>query len=197
MIETIEQDNSPAFYIRDEHSGEAFMREALLDHIMGKQRIRKSSEKLRRGRLPSEGLALVAVNPADEHILATIRLWDIEAGSDRAGQPVKALLLGPLAVDQSHSGRGLGSALMLHAIEKARILGHGAILLVGDPQYYQRFGFSADKTTLLSMPGPYETHRFLALELVDHHLNGTAGILKATGRKVPAVKLKTRMRKAV
>ena len=50
---------------------------------------------------------------------------------------------------------------------EARRLGHRAILLVGDAPYYQRFGFSAEKTASLAMPGPYERHRFLALELVD------------------------------
>ena len=197
MVETIENINTPAFYIREEMIGEAFMREALLDKVMGKQRFRKSSEKLRRGYLPSAGLALVAVHPVDERILATIRLWDIVAGLDSSGQPVKALLLGPLAVDLDFKNRGLGAALMTHAIEKAAILGHGAILLVGDPQYYQRFGFSADKTALLSMPGPYEQHRFLSLELIADYLGGAKGILKPAGKKTPVIIHSIRMKKAV
>ena len=57
-----------------------------------------------------------------------------------------ALLLGPLAVDPSVKGAGIGSALMRHAIAEAARLGHGAILLVGDAPYYARFGFSAEKT---------------------------------------------------
>ncbi len=57
-----------------------------------------------------------------------------------------ALLLGPLAVAPDHKGAGIGSALMRHAIEEAKRLEHGAILLVGDAPYYARFGFSAEKT---------------------------------------------------
>jgi predicted N-acetyltransferase YhbS len=75
---------------------------------------------------------------------------------------------------------------MLHAILEARRLGHRAILLVGDAPYYARFGFSADKTGRLAMPGPYERHRFLALELAPGALDDAAGILKATGRKAKA-----------
>ncbi|MGB3390091.1 MAG: N-acetyltransferase, partial [Pseudaminobacter sp.] len=96
---------------------------------------------------------------------------------------VPALLLGPLAVDPAWKDHGLGSALMRHAIAQARRLGHRAVLLVGDAPYYARFGFSADKTGRLAMPGPYERHRFLALELVEGALDGAHGVLKPCGRK--------------
>jgi hypothetical protein len=49
--------------------------------------------------------------------------------------------------------------------------GHRAILLVGDPEYYERFGFTADKTALLWMPGAYDRRRLLALELVPGSLD--------------------------
>jgi predicted N-acetyltransferase YhbS len=93
------------------------------------------------------------------------------------------LLLGPLAVEPSLKGAGVGSALMRHAIAEASRLGHRAILLVGDAPYYARFGFSAAKTGNLAMPGPYERHRLLALELVADALDGASGVPKATGRK--------------
>ncbi|MGB3899270.1 MAG: N-acetyltransferase, partial [Mesorhizobium sp.] len=115
-------------------------------------------------------------------VLGTVRLWDVRLGE---GGPA-ALLLGPLAVDPSLKGAGVGSALMRHAVAEARRLGHKAILLVGDAPYYGRFGFSAEKTGSLSMPGPYERHRLLALELVPGTLDGARGTLEATGRKLKA-----------
>ncbi|RST85573.1 N-acetyltransferase [Aquibium carbonis] len=153
-------------------------REALLDRAMGLGRKRKSSEKLRRGRRPSEGLALSAKD-ADGRLVGTVRLWDVTAGEGGA----TALLLGPLAVDPSVKSGGIGSALMRQAIAEAGRLGHGAILLVGDAPYYARFGFTANKTDALSMPGPYEKSRFLALELIEGWLDGAKGTLKASGRK--------------
>lgn len=156
-------------------------REALLDRAMGPGRKRKSSEKLRRGRRPSEGLAFCAKD-ADGRLLGTVRLWDVTAGE--GGAP--ALLLGPLAVDPSVKSTGIGSALMRRAIGEARRLGHGAILLVGDAPYYARFGFSAGKTDALSMPGPYEKSRFLALELIEGWLDGARGTLMAAGRRAKA-----------
>ncbi|MFQ0815643.1 acetyltransferase [Brucella anthropi] len=181
----------PAFTIAGEALEHMLAREALLDRAMGEGRRRKSSEKLRRGRLPADGLAFVAEG-ADATLAGTVRLWNVHAGLDGFGFPVSALLLGPLAVDPSHAGCGIGSALMRHAISEARRLGHGAILLVGDPEYYARFGFTAEKTGQLAMPGPYEKRRFLALELKPGHLDGAQGILRASGRKVPRVEVRLR-----
>lgn len=163
-----------------ETSADVAAREALLDNAMGPKRKTKSSEKLRRGRRPSEGLAFVA-RDASGGLAGTVRLWDVTLGE---GGP--ALLLGPLAVDPSLKSAGIGSALMRHAIAEAARLGHAAILLVGDEPYYGRFGFSAARTGALAMPGPYERHRLLALELVEGALDGAQGTLKASGRKLKA-----------
>lgn len=158
-------------------------REALLGRAMGSNWKRKTSQKLRRGRRPSEGLAFVA-RGQDGTLAGTVRLWDVATGD---GRP--CLLLGPLAVDPSLKSAGIGKALMLHAISEAKRLGHTAILLIGDAGYYGRFGFSAEKTGALSMPGPYERHRFLALELVPGALDDAAGTLKAAGRKAKAARV--------
>lgn len=167
---------SLTFSIVAEQDTDILPREALLDRAMGARRKRKSSEKLRRGRKPSEGLAFIARNETGA-VVGTVRLWDVSAG----GAP--ALLLGPLAVDPSLKNAGLGSALMRQAIGEAARLGHGVIILVGDAPYYQRFGFSAEKTGALAMPGPFEKHRLLALELQPAALDGASGIIRATGRK--------------
>ncbi|WP_309085149.1 N-acetyltransferase [Chelativorans sp.] len=170
---------APAFSIAHEAPGDIPAREALLDRAMGTKRRRKSSEKLRRGRLPAEGLAFVARNEKSV-LVGTVRLWDVRLGN--SGAP--ALLLGPLAVEPALKGAGIGAALMRHAIAEAARLGHTAILLVGDAPYYTRFGFSAERTDRLAMPGPYEKERFLALELSAGALDGAEGVLQAAGRRV-------------
>ena len=173
--------STPDFVVVAETFADVAAREALLDRAMGLKRRKKSSEKLRRGRRPSEGLAFVARDEAGA-VVGTVRLWDVRLGE---GGP-EALLLGPLAVDQTMKSGGIGSALMRHAIAEAGRLGHRAILLVGDAPYYARFGFSAEKTGSLAMPGPYERERFLALELVPGALDGTRGALRAAGNKLRA-----------
>ncbi|MCY1666075.1 GNAT family N-acetyltransferase [Rhizobium sp. SL86] len=171
------------FTIAHETPADVVAREALLDRAMGRDRRKKSSEKIRRGRVPAEGLALVARDPAG-HVIGTVRLWNVEAGVSASGAPVDALLLGPLAVDSAHEGKGIGSALMRAAIAEAHQRGHGAILLVGDAAYYERFGFFADKAQHLVMPGPFARDRFLGLELKAGWLAGAAGMLVASGRKL-------------
>src|SRR5690606_8093951 len=169
--------NGFAFSVVPETPADIPARERLLDRAMGPKRRKKTSEKLRRGRLPAQGLAFVAKD-AEGCLVGTVRLWDIRIGRDGAA----ALLLGPLAVEPSRKGAGVGSALMRHALAEAKRLGHRAILLVGDAPYYARFGFSAEKTASLAMPGPYERERFLALELAEGALTGAEGVLTATGR---------------
>ncbi len=174
-------DVAASFSIGEEMPHEAAQREALLDRAMGPGRKRKSSEKLRRGRLPAGGLAFVARN-SDGGVIGTVRLWNVASPCVRRIQ-VDALLLGPLAVDPFYEGLGIGSKLMKHAIDEATRLEHAAIILVGDAAYYKRFGFTNEKTGDIFMPGPFEKSRLLALELKEGALSGAYGILFATGRK--------------
>lgn len=161
--------------IRHELNADIGAREALLDQVFGRNRRRKTSERLRAGRLPADGLSFVAVD--GNRVVGTARLWNIACGS---GQP--ALLLGPVAVEPSCRNRGIGAALVRRAITDARRLGHQAVILVGDPPYYSRFGFTAEKTAAVRLPGPVERHRLLAIELVPGTLNGARGMISATGR---------------
>lgn len=162
--------------IRHEIASDIPAREALLDRAFGRLRHRKTSERLREGRLPSEGLAFTAVDTGGR-LIGSIRLWDVTAGS--AGP---ALLLGPLAIDCRHQGKGAGAALMHHALAEARAKGHAAVLLVGDAPYYGRFGFSEALTAGLHLPGPVVRNRFLGLELIPGALDGAGGLLAGVGQ---------------
>ncbi len=165
--------------IREETFADLAAREALLDEAYGAVRFTKTSERLREGRLPAEGLSLVAVERGG--IVGTVRLWPVTAGP---GRP--ALLLGPLAVHRSARRRGIGSALMRRAIARARLAGHRAILLVGDAAYYGRFGFSAAATGDLWLPGPHDRERLLGLALKPGALDGARGLIGTAGRLAPA-----------
>lgn len=170
----------PMIAYADETARDVPAREALLDRAFGPARFLKSSERIREGRLAAEGLSLVAHD--DGRLVGTVRLWHVAAG--RAG--ADALLLGPLAVAEDLRSAGVGGALMRLAIARATELGHRAVLLVGDEPYYRRFGFSTLRTQGLAMPGPFERHRLLALELVPGALLGAEGVIRPTGERVPA-----------
>jgi predicted N-acetyltransferase YhbS len=163
--------------IRVESLSDIPTREVLLNQAFGPKRLRKTSEKLRSGRLPA-----FAFSALDENgqLIGTIRLWNINAGS--VGE---ALLLGPLAVASDRTCEGIGSTLMNTAIAAARDAGHRAIILVGDHPYYKRFGFDPTLTLKLQLPGPVERARFLGLELVEGALADADGRISATGTKLP------------
>jgi predicted N-acetyltransferase YhbS len=158
---------------------EASARESLLDLSLGRKRRKKTSERLREGRLPADGLSFSA-KAGNGRLIGTLRLWHVLAGR---GRP--ALLLGPLAVHPSFQKRGIGSALMHAALEQATALGHKAVLLVGDEPYYKRFGFTPQLTEELRLPGPFERGRFLALELAPKALENAHGLVVATGKSIP------------
>ena len=168
--------------IRQEKACDAEARDVLLDVAYGPVRFEKPSHRLRAGRAPARGLSFVAVE--DGRVIGSIRLWHVSAGTD-----CPALLLGPLVVDPTHRCRGVGAALMRHALRVASRRGHGAVLLVGDHAYYCRFGFSPDKTSRLWLPGLTDKSRLLGLELVPGALDGARGTVRVPDqrpRKVPA-----------
>ena len=174
--------NRTVIQIRQERPADIDAREALLDQAFGETRTRKSSERLREDRLPAEGLSFIASEGSQ--VIGTARLWNVAFGNEKSlGAP--ALLLGPVAVAEDCRSRGLGGALVRRAIQTARKLGYGAIVLVGDAPYYNRFGFSGEKTGALWMPGPFERRRLLGRELKAGGLDGARGMIAATGRFVP------------
>jgi predicted N-acetyltransferase YhbS len=164
--------------IRQEKTSDAADREALLDAAYGPVRFEKPSERLRTGRAPARGLSFVASENA--RVVGTVRLWDVSAGPDRP-----ALLLGPLAVDPAQRRRGVGSALTRHALQAAARRGHRAVLLVGDPAYYGRFGFSAERTGSLWLPGLADRTRLLGCELSAGALDSVRGTIRAPKRQIP------------
>jgi putative acetyltransferase len=66
------------------------------------------------------------------------------------------LALGPVAVRTEDQGKGVGSELIRYALDRARQLRAKAVVVVGDPTYYHRFGFVFDGPAQLESPYPAE-----------------------------------------
>ena len=150
MLHTVQSEVS----LRPETPGDAANIEALLDHAFGPGRFVKVSERVREFARFRPDLSFCAVEAGK--VVGVVRLWDIHIGA------TPALFLGPLAV---HSGRrldGLGGRLVQYAGEAADTLGAGPILLVGDAPYFERFGYSADPTRGVRLPGPVDPRRVRA-----------------------------------
>ncbi len=85
------------------------------------------------------------------------------------------LCMGPLGVLPSYQGKGIGSLLMKQSISRAKLLRYKAVIIFGNPNYYQRFGFeNAEKYNIQTAEGDnFDT--FMVLELYDKSLKGIQG----------------------
>lgn len=75
--------------------------------------------------------------------------------------PFRALGLGPIAVLADRRTEGIGARLINDAIQRAADGGWEGIFLLGDPEYYRRFGFSAEKAR--DFDSPYAGPNLMAL----------------------------------
>jgi putative acetyltransferase len=62
------------------------------------------------------------------------------------------LALGPVGVLPDRRGRGIGSTLIREGLDEARARGETAVILLGDPEFYPRFGFEPASAFGLSNP---------------------------------------------
>lgn len=157
--------------IDDETPADVAAREELLDGTMGPSRTTVASEVLREGN--SAVIALVARE--NGAVVGTVRLWPVTIPDAGA-----TLLLGPLAVHDDRSGLGIGTLLMRDALDRASELGWEAVVLVGAPGYYERFGFVA--LDGVSMPGRSSPgRRLLGIELREGALRHAHGRMERAG----------------
>lgn len=143
-------------------SGDLPAIEALLDTCFGPARRQKTAQLLRDGNQSIAPLDHV-LTLDDGQIIGSIRYWPVDI--DSKDGPQTLLWLGPLAVDPAFEGRGYGGLLMRHSMAIAAKMGFNAVLLVGDAPWYQRFGFDAQHTSAVSLPGPFDPARLLAAPL--------------------------------
>jgi predicted N-acetyltransferase YhbS len=154
--------------------------EAMLDDAFGPDRFNRTAYRLRQGQRPAVGLNFVV---SDGPVLCgSISLWHINLDA----QP--ALLLGPIAIAASCRGKGLGGALIEQSLAAARAQAHDAVMLIGDLEYYGRFGFGNVHTADWQMPGPVDQRRVLAQSLQGNPLPGACKILapQPVGLTTPA-----------
>ena len=80
------------------------------------------------------------------------------------------LSLAPMAVRPEYQNKGIGSKLVKRGIEVGREYGFGAVIVVGHPKYYPRFGFKPASNWGIKLPFDVPDNVFLALELNENTL---------------------------
>ena len=123
-------------------------------------------------RLRADVLALVA--EIDAAIVGHILFTRLRVCTPRAD--VAAVALAPLAVRPEYQRQHVGSALVMEGIRVLSEMGEQIVVVVGHPDYYPRFGFSADLTR--GLRSPFSGPAFMALELKAGALEGLEGELR-------------------
>ena len=96
-----------------------------------------------------------------------------------AGHPnVNIMGLAPMAVAPIHQRKGIGSALVRAGLERCKELGCGAVVVLGHPEYYPRFGFSPSSRFGIGCEYEVPEEVFLVIELQPGYLRGASGTIK-------------------
>jgi putative acetyltransferase len=122
-------------------------------------------------RLRADRLVAVSLVAIDDALVGHILFSDLAVSLD--GRPVRTVSLAPMCVAPDRQRQGIGSHLVRAGLAAVLDAGHAAVIVLGHPEFYPRFGFSADPAAMFAAPfaGPY----FMAIELVPGALDGTRG----------------------
>ncbi len=97
---------------------------------------------------------------------------------EQDGTSVESLALAPVSVARGHQKKGIGGNLIVAALEKAKELGYGSVVVLGHPEYYPKFGFK--KASEWNIKAPFEVPEevFMIMELTENSLRGVEGIVQ-------------------
>ena len=92
----------------------------------------------------------------------------------RGNEKLDAILLSPVCTQLEYRNKGIASKLIIHSLTMAKDKGYKAVFLVGEPEYYNRFGFTSIVNFGIIDTGDIPTQYTMGLELEKGFL-GTKG----------------------
>jgi predicted N-acetyltransferase YhbS len=146
----------------------ADMLNALLDDAFGADRHGRTAYLLRKGMAAIDHLSFGILD--DSALVASIQCWPVRVGM------ADLVLVGPVAVATHRQNSGLGKQLMQLMLNAATPQ-DAPMVMIGDAEYYGRFGFDAKGTSGWTLPGPWEPRRLLLrnVEMVALPTHGMLG----------------------
>ena len=125
--------------------------------------------------LRAAGLVAVELVAIDESaVIGHILFSELTVTLDE--DVVPALSLAPMSVRPGRQNSGIGGALVRAGLDLAKDGGWHAVIVLGHPGYYPRFGFSASRARPLK--APFSGDAFMAIELVSGALAGDSGLIR-------------------
>jgi len=118
-------------------------------------------------------ISLVAVDGAE--IVGHILFSPVSTAND---PDLKIMGLAPMAVAVARQRCGIGSLLVRAGLERCQQLGFGAVVVLGHPAYYPRFGFVPAARFGLTCMYDAPIEAFMAVELIADYLQGAKGMIE-------------------
>ena len=119
-------------------------------------------------------LSLVA--ETENKIVGHILFTPVElSGNDNN---LKIMGLAPMAVLSKYQNKGIGSKLVQAGLERCRSLGYDAVVVLGHPNYYPKFGFVPSVKYGIKSEYEVPAEVFMILELVPGSLKNHEGVIK-------------------
>lgn len=158
------------YVIRDEQLADAAAVWQVNAEAFGREAEARLVEALRRQAQPLISLVAEADGAIVGHILFTpVTL---------AGQPqLRIMGLAPMAVLPTQQRQGAGSALVRAGLARCLEQGFDAVVVLGHPAYYPRFGFTPAAARGLRSEYEVPDEAFMVLELRPDALRGASGTL--------------------
>ncbi len=113
---------------------------------------------------------------ADEEIVGHILFTPVELTGDNSGLTLMGLA--PMAVRPGFQRKGIGSQLVRAGVENCSIQGYDAIVVLGHPEYYPKFGFVPSVKYGIKSEYDVPDEVFMVLELKENVLKGKSGIIR-------------------
>jgi putative acetyltransferase len=159
-------------HIRDEQPRDEAAIHAVVAQAFGRE---TEADLVRSLRVNGKAVVLL-VAEEEGQVLGQVLFSPVVIEAAAAGHA--ALGLAPLAVLPAFQRLGIGSALVSAGLGRCRELGHTRVVVLGEPAYYARFGFSSAADFSIRYPGNVPREAFMALALVPGALDGCAGVVR-------------------
>jgi len=127
---------------------------------------------LRNSGCPYLSLVAETENEVVGHILFTA----VELSGNE--NKLKIMGLAPMAVFSKYQNKGVGSKLVQAGLEHCQLLGYDAVVVLGHPDYYPKFGFAPSVNYGIKSEYEVPDEVFMILELIPESLKNHEGVIK-------------------
>lgn len=124
----------------------------------------------------ADALTLSLVAADGNEVVGHIAFSPVTIAAD--GAVVEALGLAPMAVLPARQKTGIGARLIADALGRCQKMSYGLVVVLGDPAYYQRFGFVTSKPHGIEWEHKVPAEVFMVRELRDGALDGVSGTVR-------------------